>query len=429
MGLAGLSIVAASGCGGGVASQGPAGGGGAASSAAGGTGAAGSAAQDVGTGGPSWYDLPAPADAPSSGRLVARPDDLSPWIDSTFDACQDGVFETQPIVGLILFVVDVSSSMAEPAPGGDGSVWEATRAALSQVVSDLPDSAAMGLVAFPNMEPVARDDPSADPSACVNTAAVVDPQTMSDEHRERLLDALTNIQVGGGRPTSTAYSVGVQALQAVAEQLPGDATVVVVTAGEPSYGTGCVGDGTTLPSNMEPAFISDTIATIADARQLVPPVETFVIGAPGSELSYSGVDARPWLSAAALAGGTAVPGCSRDGPVYCHIDLSDKSVSFGSRLTTALAEIVRQSSACRYARPELPDGYGLDPTIVQVKFVAADQSEYRVPSVREADCGGLGHGWYWQADGSIALCEATCSLLRADAAAEIELRYGCDAMI
>ena len=147
------------------------------------------------------------------------------------------------------FVVDVSGSMTQGAPGTNMTKWDATRQALSQVVQDLPPSVAMGIVYYPNMTPLQHTEPAADPSECVNTGALVDPQLMSDAHRELLQNSLLNVLVNGGTPTHTAYTVGVQALVNAGQRLPGNKYMLLITDGEPTYGVDCVGDGTTREVN------------------------------------------------------------------------------------------------------------------------------------------------------------------------------------
>jgi hypothetical protein len=177
---------------------------------------------------------------------------------------------------------------------------------------------------------------------------------------------------------------------------------------------------------MDPAYIEDTLEAVEAAHALSPPVGTFVIGSPGSELTYSNADARPWLSDAAVLGYTSPAGCSSTGsPYYCHFDLTDPNANFASGLTNALAQILGQVVACEYS-PPIPSGdQDLDLGLVDVKFIAGDKREFRVPPTNEAGCGTSNHGWFWTAHRSIALCLATCGLVRADSLSGIEVAYGC----
>jgi hypothetical protein len=334
----------------------------------------------------------------------------------------------EPYKVILMFVVDVSGSMTQQAPGTTMTKWDATRQALSQVVDTLPASAAMGIVYYPNLDPppLQHTEPTDDLSECVNTGALVDPQPMEGTHKAMLQNSLLNVVVAGGTPTHSAYTVGLQSLEAAGQRLPGNRYMLLITDGEPTYGVGCVGDGTVRLSNMDPAYIEDTLDAVGAAYALSPPISTFVIGSPGSELNYSNTDARPWLSNASVLGHTSPLGCSSTGsPFYCHFDLSDPNTNFASGLTNALAQILGQVVACGYSPPAAPAGEKLDPSLVDIKFIAGDKREFRVPPANEADCGISNHGWYWTQQESIALCPATCNLVHADSLSGIEVAYGC----
>jgi hypothetical protein len=192
--------------------------------------------------------------------------------------------------------------------------------------------------------------------------------------------------------------------------------VVLITDGEPTYGVGCVGNGTALETNIKPEYITDTLDAI-DGAWNVPspniPIGTFVIGSPGSEKNYSGADARPWLSEAARLGGTNPIDCNDNGPNYCHFDLTDPNLDFAAGLNNALAQILGQVVACEYYPPADPRGLTINFDDVGVKFINGAQENFVVPKVTEADCNVGAQGWYWNSDMSrILLCGATCGLSR-----------------
>ena len=55
-------------------------------------------------------------------------------------------------------------------------------------------------------------------------------------------------------------------------------------------------------------------------------IETFVVGAPGSEhVQVDEYDPRSMLSEMAVRGNTSFAGCSHSGPDYCHADLTQDS--------------------------------------------------------------------------------------------------------
>ncbi|MBN1610899.1 MAG: VWA domain-containing protein [Polyangiaceae bacterium] len=373
----------------------------------------------------------------STGGGVDTKYGLEVWKDDEqVDACQDQLQVPEPFDVILMFVVDVSKSMLQTSNTGN-TKWDDTKAALQSVIDGLPDNVAMGVLYYPNMNPPPEEheDPTDDPSACVNVDALVPPELMKNKQRQALTDSLTAVDdreaVLGGTPTYTAYTVGLAAVQE--SDLPGNKYVVLMTDGEPTYGVGCVGNGTTMADNIKPEFITDTQAAIEGAWDVGAsdiPVGTFVIGSPGSEMTYTKSDARPWLSEAARLGGTAPVDCDDNGPVYCHFDLTDPSVNFAQGLNNALAQILGQIVACAYSPPTPPNGLDLDLSEVGIKFMDGNEDQYVVPLVTKADCNDGAQGWYWNSDKTkIRLCEETCTLVRSDARAGIQVLYGCKSII
>jgi hypothetical protein len=290
----------------------------------------------------------------------------------------------------------------------------------------------MGIVYFPNLPapgPAERSTPTDDPSACVNTDAMVAPASMDDVQRWLLPQSFDTLDVYGGRPTQVAYSVAVEALRN--SYTPGNNYIVLITDGEPTYGAGCVGDGTETAENVKPAYIADTVDAIERAENVSPPnvpVGTFVIGLPGSEGDYQGAEARSWLSRAAEKGGTAPSGCDSDGPNYCHYDLTDPSVSLEGALERALNAITGTVVACEYFPPYVPAGETFDPSQFSVRFIDGSKAVFIVPEVTEADCQAGDQGWYWTENRDrVRLCSSTCGTVRSDPLAGMELVYGCAA--
>ena len=247
---------------------------------------------------------------------------------------------------------------------------------------------------------------------------------MDAEQRALLSASLDAVYVQGGTPTHTAFQVGLDALTQSA--LPGNKYMVLITDGEPTYGVGCVGNGTTLATNIKPEYIGATQDSIRDAYGRMPPVGTFVIGSPGSEKNYSGKDARPWLSQAARDGGTAPVGCADQDGLFCHFDLTGSDTDFAVGIRAALAQILGQVVACDYTPPDPGHGKELDLDLIDVKLVDGEGVEYAVPRTSSAACDLGSHGWYLSADQSrVVLCARTCGAVRQDAMAGIGVYYGC----
>jgi hypothetical protein len=239
------------------------------------------------------------------------------------------------------------------------------------------------------------------------------------EQRTRIEVALTNTEPSHdfGTPTHDAYNFAVAELERTV--VPRDQRyVLLITDGQPTFLENCIGSGLIT----EPVDETPIINAIAAARS--EGIGTFVIGAPGSEVTASaGVDARPWLSRAAEAGGTARDGCQHTGnPYYCHFDMVEE-LEFGVGLRNALTQIVGAILPCSYLVPIPPPGQQFDPDLVNVVLIPAGAEPLLAVQSRQADCA---EGWRFSADGrEIELCGATCSTVQADPHTQIELFFGC----
>ena len=101
--------------------------------------------------------------------------------------------------------------------------------------------------------------------------------------------------------------------------------MLLITDGAPTLADGCIGDP---PDVVDTQPIIDEIAGAEGEG-----IRTFIIGSPGSERnSMTGGDMRPWLSRAAMEGGTAAPSCTENGPNYCHMDMTQEP-DFAAALT------------------------------------------------------------------------------------------------
>src|SRR5687768_6952229 len=104
------------------------------------------------------------------GRTEIDEDTYTGLVDG---ACAAQQQELEAIPGVLELVIDVSSSMREPAPGTNQTKWEATRDALIQAVDALPASVAVGMLFYPNVAIGDVTGEEKDVSACVNTDAMV----------------------------------------------------------------------------------------------------------------------------------------------------------------------------------------------------------------------------------------------------------------
>jgi hypothetical protein len=144
-------------------------------------------------------------------------------------------------------------------------------------------------------------------------------------------------------------------------------------------------------------------------------VKTFVIGSPGSE------GAREDLSRMAEAGGTAAPGCSHDGPTYCHFDMTEEQ-DFAAALTEALGTISGLALSCSYDIPDPSGAQTLDPSRVNVLFTAPGAETELI--LQDAS-GACNDGWQYSDDGArVLLCGGTCDRVR-DSDGTLTLEFGC----
>jgi hypothetical protein len=350
-----------------------------------------------------------------TGGLVPLPSGSAAQFASR--ACVEWRSNPDPLPTSLMLVVDVSASMNDAAGSGT-TKWEVTRVALTEAIATMPNATAVGMLLFPNRDTT----PSSTPlpaAACVNLDALVPVLPLSDQamsQRNRLLSALwVPDVVQGGTPTLDAYAAALEALRQGAPQ--GASHMLLITDGAPTFATGCVGTGL-----LEDAVDEQPIVlAIAAARE--SGIRTFVIGAPGSERgSIDGLDSRPWLSLAAAAGGTARDGCSHDGPVYCHFDMTVEP-DFAAGLSAALGQITGTIMPCEYFIPAPPPDRRLDLTNVHVAWTLDDGSEQEL---LRNDTEACGEGWRYTGDLTrITLCPTSCQRVRAASGSHLELFFGC----
>lgn len=337
-------------------------------------------------------------------------------------ACSQWTADSTPDPALLMLVVDVSGSMtfADPTSNDMVSKWGVERPILSSTIDGFPQSLGVGVLYYPD-KPTPPSMTMRPASACINVDAMipVDYLGMKGSRQRYVIQqslASTEPTTQEGTPTLDAYLVALQELGSTT--LGGSRSILLITDGQPTFAEGCVGTG-----NFDvPVDETPIIDAISQAKRAG--ISTFVIGSPGSEQgAVTGEDARPWLSRAAQAGGTARPGCSNDGPVYCHFDMVAEP-NFGAGLTEALNEIGGSLSRCDMPLPSPPPGQRLDPN--QVNVVLTSDGRESLVSRDDSSACATGEGWQYGADrSSITLCEKTCERVRADEGAKIEVLVGC----
>ena len=239
-------------------------------------------------------------------------------------------------------------------------------------------------------------------------------------HRTQVTTSLDAIRAQGGTPTHDAFHAGVQAIEATT--LPGSRFIVLITDGQPTFLSGCRGTGSTQQP-QDPTPILDDVKAARAAG-----VRTFVIGSPGSDEVgvpiYS--DARQWLSMAASLGGTALPGCSDQGPNFCHFDMT-KTTNFSQSLRDVLSQIVGTVLSCSYSLPNPTNGGMLDKSKVNVVFTPQGGKSSLIDQAPDGMCTT---GWQYSTDQShVNLCSDTCKMVQAADSPEIDVLFGCSTQV
>jgi hypothetical protein len=368
----------------------------------------------------------------------------SDWdVNVPTDACVDLSIGTNAGPAMIQFVIDKSTSMNQDTlPSTNGATkWEATRDALIAAFAEMDSSLAVGEFFYPSAShnqnqclPGCADDTGGVPIAPLDAAQV---QALQDGAR-----AVPNPTDIPGTPTHDAWRVGLIRLQQALNNPPpgyenARGYIVVMTDGMPTLALNCSPSYGCLNSNGSPGGVDSTqwqeiIDDVAQSTAATQ-IETFVIGVPGSEddrdvpvvNGQKDYVARDMLSALAVAGQTAADGCSLTGPNYCHIDMVETD-DFVTSLRTIIGEIASSIVSCEYAVPELPPEQNVfvNPEDVAVHYYTGTATD-PIPLARSTDGCASGEWMYNDDQTNIILCDSSCTTVRNDPTARIEVYFGC----
>jgi hypothetical protein len=382
----------------------------------------------------------------TGGPGFTLPPTMPPSPQAPGEACAAEVHAAQRAVVDLLFLVDVSTSMAKTVAGGTSSKWDLAREALLSFMRD-PGSAGLniGLQFFPVAARcfagvcVGPFNPPGPTPACPCPAGLTcmpfDPATPMPcpgnppscdvaDYRKLVVPfaALPQAepQLAGafgaqdpraamtsGTPTGPAVVAAVEQLAAQAAANPGHrGALVVVTDGEPTLCDPIAAEGIAIP--------------VASARQASPSVSTFVIGVFTPEEIARG--AGNVVARIAMAGGTT------EFVINPTTDLT-------SKLQEAFNQIRTLAVPCAFDIPK-PRAGTVDYGKVNVHVTGTNRDE-DLPYVTEATrCHPTRGGWYYDADPAtggtptrVQVCEASCKSLEGDEAAKVDLRFGCKTLI
>lgn len=349
------------------------------------------------------------------GNIPITPDEKTQITDQ---ACTGFATEGETLPSVLQLVIDVSSSMRDRAPGSQMSKWEVTRDALLEAIvgvsgPGLSPSIATGLLFYPNTEYNVTTQPS-DINTCVNTSAMVPIQTLGPQgaaQRTLIDSAIRQAQLLLSTPTHDAYRWALNE-GLLPSTAPGKKFMLLITDGTPTVSLECM-NASGRVTDVDPEPIVAEITNAAGQE-----IKTFLIGSPGSEQN------RNWMSRAAVIGGTATAGCNINGPNYCHMDMTT-ATDFSAALRAGLARVVGQITPCTFTLADPPPGEILDKSKINVILGSGAQSSLIIRD----DVGDCTQGWQLTADQEILLCPETCSQIKSDADAKIEVLFGCGSLM
>jgi hypothetical protein len=271
---------------------------------------------------------------------------------------------------------------------------------------------------YPNKETGASDTPL-EVSACVATEEMVPIAELGvNDHRATVLDSLNQADTGSYTPTHDAYRYAL-AQSLMPYETPYPKFMLLITDGAPTRAMNCIGEEGN-GGNPDDSPTQPIVDEVEGAHQAG--IRTFVIGSPGSEESSSGNDMRPWLSHAAIEGGTAADACEADGPNFCHMDMTEEP-DFSQALTDGLGVVVGQvADVCTFAIPDPPVGETIDANKTNL---IVNWSNGSTSLILPDDTGDCTEGWQFSGADQVTLCPTSCDAAKADIGATVVLQFGC----
>lgn len=350
--------------------------------------------------------------APSGDGSIADIDARITFRDAGFVACETTTEHASPLPTTLLFNLDMSGSMncavgttscgsTGPTPAPDDSRYDQLRIVLEEALTSLPDSTRVGIQRYP------------DGARCAEDGLVVELDTL-DINRSLIDSTLRGMSPEANAITPTHDAV-VNALTRLRARTRDEARFqVLATDGAATVCLGCDTGCSFDQQDLDNEMLIERVRGAAEEDG----IRTFVIGVPGSR-SFQQI-----LSRMASAAGTARPGCSDEGPNFCHFDLTDSGLDFSAALRQALAAIGNAVLSCEYEIPPNPDG-SFDPTRVNVALT--DQEGESVQISRDPT---RANGWDYSDDSSrIELHGDACTQARDAQGGRIDVLFGCPTIL
>lgn len=332
----------------------------------------------------------------------------------------------------IEFQVDITNSMTQTTTTTNGMTkWEATQAALANVLPKLPQDWLVGITFF--NKPAPKD------GGCYQGTQAVDIAPLAGNQSE-LLRAINAIALSPNVDTWTpTLNAWMFAFDYITGQWPARAQyanshkyIVLMTDGVPTVDR----DGCTSGKACQVACIAqseyDYFVSYIQSLGVPNGVKTFFIGVPGSESAQGApYDPRTMLSQMAIAGGSAPAGCVPNASTgqYCHIDLT-QAADMSSALSSAIEYTVGDQikPTCDFDIPKATDASTyINLAYTTVDFLPAENATpQRLQRASGADCSD---GQYYYNDPAkptqLKLCPTACDALGATTTGSVQINFEC----
>jgi hypothetical protein len=383
-------------------------------------------------------------------------------------ACAKFSAEAKQLPAAMLVVLDMSASMKKSQKWGAAQL-----AVVSAIDKDVFDSMSLGLVTFPSSftDPpqcvcdyvesqglpcslAVPNGVSCGFSALPQVAMAPAGKEKSNDNagvRKKIYDYLVaNNPLSNdddGSPVYDALNAAYNALKAYNIE---QRIAILITDG----GFSCTSlsmrpgyvDGYGCPDWEYPDSVNELISKArTDATK---PINTFVVGVPGSNSTgakVDGFDTPPYkmrlaLSTYAVSGApdSVDPACDKaatfsqngaEPAAPCHIDLATGAMFDADVLAKAIVDIRGKALGCVYDLPDPPPGEMIDPTLVNV-IVTLDGATTTLPKRSKADDTCADEPcWDYNAKNQVEILGKGCADISAAADAKVEIQVGCTTIL
>jgi hypothetical protein len=372
--------------------------------------------------------------------------------------CAAESFSAQTAPAAMLFVLDASGTMGQPAGGGMTKWANAQQAIVTAMNLPVFNTVSLGLLTYPQTTKVGALCPAIKgigvnceitgllqvPLALAGTDTTDATGVRHDIYQELVAETPT-AGPGNGDPAYDALQFGIAQLQSFTT---GKRLMFFITDGgasctsqdvpqRPYYvdGNGC--DDWENPGNIVTMLSNAYSFTAA-------PINTFVVGVLGADNSGPADENPPYsirlaLSAYAFAGSpsTTPAGCDgtytetlTDPTIPCHFDLTTNP-SFATALANDITSIRDQLLGCTFALP-VPEGGTVDKTKVNVQYSIGGEGKpmeiYKRASATDTCTTGSGC-WDYDSSGDVELIGAACTAVEMSTTANVQILVGCETIV